>query len=152
LPREKKKADEVMAKSTTQNKTTSSAEKKIATRIGLVDSDQRSQTRRVVVERLSTHAKYGKIMRSRTILHVHDEGNESAFGDLVEVIACRPVSKTKRWKLNKVIQRGVGMRFEAVEAPKADDAPATAAGKAPAKAPAKAAPAGKAPAKAPAKK
>ncbi len=146
-----------MAKSTTQNKTAAAssagktAEKKIATRIGLVDSDQRSQTRRVVVERLSTHAKYGKIMRSRTILHVHDEGNESAFGDLVEVIACRPVSKTKRWKLNKIIQRGVGMRFEAVEAPKADDAPA-AAGKASA---AKAAPVKapvKAPAKAPAKK
>jgi small subunit ribosomal protein S17 len=107
----------------------STAVKKIATRTGLVESDLRSQSRRVAVEVLSTHAKYGKIMRGRTILHVHDEANASKLGDLVEVQACRPISKTKRWKLVRVVQSGVGLQFTGVDAPKtgADEAgkPAT---------------------------
>lgn len=140
-----------MAKSTTNTAPKPAAKKKVASLIGLIDSAERSQTRRVVVERLSTHPKYGKIMRSRTILHVHDEKNESAFGDLVEVNPCRPISKTKRWKLAKIIQKGVGMKFEGVAAP-TDEAPAAA--KPVAKAPAKGAPAKAAakPAAKPAKK
>jgi len=113
----------------------SEAKKKIATRTGLVDSDKRPNTRRVIVQTLSTHPKYGKIMRSRTILHIHDEKNESSFGDLVEVAACKPISKTKRWKLIRIVQKGVGMKFEGVQAPDTDgNAPAPAT---PAKAPVK---------------
>lgn len=75
------------------------------TRIGTVDSDKRPQTRRVVVAYSSKHPKYGKYIQQRTILHVHDEKNESKTGDVVEVAACRPISKTKQWRLVRVVER-----------------------------------------------
>ncbi|MBY0307612.1 MAG: 30S ribosomal protein S17, partial [Phycisphaerales bacterium] len=92
------------------------------------------KTRTVVVANVAMHSKYGKFVRTRTVLHVHDQANTSRLGDLVEVKACPPKSKTKRWELVRVVQQGVGLRFEGVEAPGADDKPAPAA---PAKAPAK---------------
>ncbi len=79
--------------------------KKVATKVGIVESDKRSRTRQVVVPTLSTHPKYGKIMRGRTVLHVHDEANTSRSGDLVEVVPCRPVSKTKQWRLVRIVER-----------------------------------------------
>jgi len=84
------------------------AEGKRVTRVGLVDSDKRDKTRRVVVEFLARHPKYGKYIRKRTVLHVHDEGNESRRGDRVEVAECRPVSKTKSWELVRVVDRAPG--------------------------------------------
>jgi len=72
---------------------------------GIVDSDKRAKTRRVVVAFMSKHPKYGKYMRQRTILHVHDENNESRTGDVVEVSPCRPMSKTKSWKLVRIVER-----------------------------------------------
>lgn len=84
------------------------AEAKRVTRVGLVDSDKRDKTRRVVVEFLARHPKYGKYIRKRTVLHVHDERNESRRGDRVEVAECRPVSKTKSWELVRVVDRAPG--------------------------------------------
>lgn len=78
------------------------------TRIGIVDSDKRDKTRRVVVKFQARHPKYGKYVASRTILHVHDEKNESKSGDTVEVAECRPISKTKTWKLVRVVERREG--------------------------------------------
>lgn len=75
------------------------------TRIGVVESDQRNKTRKVVVRFLAQHPKYGKFIRRRTVLHVHDESNESHNGDLVEVAECRPLSKTKSWRLVRVVER-----------------------------------------------
>ncbi len=75
------------------------------TKIGVVDSDKRDKTRRVVVSFTSKHPKYGKYLRERTILHVHDETNESRLGDLVEVAQCRPISKTKSWRLVRVVEK-----------------------------------------------
>lgn len=74
-------------------------------KIGVVDSDKRHKTRRVVVSYMSRHPKYGKYVRQRTILQVHDEKNESHTGDVVEVIPCRPLSKTKFWRLLRVVDR-----------------------------------------------
>lgn len=76
-------------------------------RIGTVESDTRDKTRKVVVEFLAKHPKYGKYLRKRTVLHVHDEENASKKGDKVEVAPCRPVSKTKAWKLVRVVSKGV---------------------------------------------
>lgn len=76
-----------------------------ARRTGVVSSDAREKSRRVVVEFLSRHPKYGKYVKNRSILHVHDEANESRAGDLVEVEACRPVSKSKCWRLVRVVSR-----------------------------------------------
>ena len=54
-------------------------------RIGDVESDKRTKTRKVVVHFKERHAKYGKFVSKRTILQVHDENNESSLGDTVEV-------------------------------------------------------------------
>ncbi len=74
-------------------------------KIGVVESDKRAKTRKVVVSFLSQHPKYGKFIRRRTVLHVHDEANTSRVGDRVEVAPCRPISKTKFFKLVRVIER-----------------------------------------------
>ena len=76
---------------------------KTKTRQGTVESDKRDKSRRVVVNFMTKHPKYGKFVKGRTILQVHDENNESKKGDLVEVRECKPVSKTKSWELVRVI-------------------------------------------------
>ena len=73
-------------------------------KIGVVKSDKMQKTITVVVERLVKHAVYKKYIRERTILRAHDEKNEAKIGNLVEVEFTRPLSKTKRWKLVRVIR------------------------------------------------
>ncbi|MEQ8770926.1 MAG: 30S ribosomal protein S17 [Phycisphaerales bacterium] len=75
------------------------------TRIGVVESDKRDKTRKVVIQYRAKHPKYGKYVLKRTVLQVHDEGNESGAGDVVEIAECRPVSKTKRWRLVRVVEK-----------------------------------------------
>ncbi len=130
-----------------------SSDKKLTpTRTGVVTSDKREKTRTVVFEFQTMHAKYGKYLKNRTRLQVHDEKNESHTGDLVEIQECRPVSASKQWKLVKILDKRSVTRVQQVVSGAADieSAPVpAAAGKsvaakpaAPAKA--KAAPAGKA--------
>ena len=71
---------------------------------GVVTSDKMNKTRRVEIPRLVKHARYGKYIKRRTICHVHDETNESHKGDLVEIMETRPLSKTKHWRLLKVVR------------------------------------------------
>jgi len=59
----------------------------------------------VLVERRVKHPIYGKYMTRSTKLHVHDENNECRAGDKVEIVECRPVSKTKTWNLVRVVER-----------------------------------------------
>lgn len=79
--------------------------KQTGARVGVVESDKCDKTRKVVVNFLAKHPKYGKYLRKRTVLHVHDEANESKAGDRVEVAPCRPMSKTKSWRLIRVVER-----------------------------------------------
>ena len=74
-------------------------------RIGVVESDKRNKTRKVVIAYAGKHPKYGKYLRKRTVMQVHDERNESRLGDRVEVAECRPISKTKAWVLVRVVER-----------------------------------------------
>lgn len=74
-------------------------------KIGVVETDGRDKTRKVVVSYVAKHPKYGKYVARRTVLHVHDEANESRRGDVVEVVQCRPISKTKSWRLHRVVER-----------------------------------------------
>jgi len=76
-----------------------------ATRIGVVTSSRRNKTIRVTVSYMVRHPKYGKYLRRRTVLHAHDERNECRDGDVVEVAQCRPLSKTKCWRLVRIISR-----------------------------------------------
>ena len=76
--------------------------------IGLVTSDTMQKTITVVVERLVKHPVYKKYVRERTILKAHDEKNEAKTGSTVEVEFSRPLSKTKRWTLVRVIRQAEG--------------------------------------------
>ena len=77
------------------------------TEIGVVTSDKMTKTRRVVVERLVPHPKYGKFQKRRTVCHAHDEGNVTHVGDLVEIMETRPLSKLKRWRIVRIVRAGV---------------------------------------------
>lgn len=72
---------------------------------GQVSSDKADKTIVVTVHRRVKHAKYGKIINRSSKYHAHDESNEAKIGDLVEICECRPISKTKVWRLVKVINR-----------------------------------------------
>src|SRR5438874_5323081 len=75
------------------------------TAVGVVTSDKMSKTRRVEIPRLVKHPRYGKYIRRRTVCHVHDEKNESRRGDQVEIMESRPTSKTKHWRLIRVVAK-----------------------------------------------
>jgi small subunit ribosomal protein S17 len=84
-------------------------EKKIeVSQVGIVESDKRNKSRTVVVAFTAMHPKYGKYVRRRTVLQVHDENNESRTGDRVEVAPSRPRSRTKSWTLVRVVERNRG--------------------------------------------
>jgi len=72
---------------------------------GRVLSSSRDKTITVLIERKIKHPMYKKILRRSTKIHAHDENNESGKGDLVTIQECRPVSKTKSWKLINVIEK-----------------------------------------------
>jgi len=74
--------------------------------IGVVVSDKVNKTRKVVFEYLARHSKYNKYVKRQTVLHVHDEKNESRTGDHVEVMSCRPISKSKTWRLVRIVVKG----------------------------------------------
>jgi small subunit ribosomal protein S17 len=77
------------------------------TRLGVVASAGRDKTIKVTFTYL----------RRRAVLHAHDEQNEAREGDMVEVCECRPISKTKHWRLLRVVQRGLAKAPEAVFEP-----------------------------------
>jgi small subunit ribosomal protein S17 len=74
-------------------------------RVGTVISDKMDKTVIVRVERRVMHAKYGKIMRLHTKYTAHDEKDECKVGDMVRIIETRPLSKTKRWRIEKVVDK-----------------------------------------------
>ena len=72
---------------------------------GRVVSNKMDKTVTVLVERLVKHALYGKYIRRSTKLHAHDEDNSCNEGDVVRVSECRPLSKTKNWRVVQVVTR-----------------------------------------------
>jgi small subunit ribosomal protein S17 len=74
--------------------------------VGVVTSDKMNKTRRVEIPRLVKHPRYGKFIRRRTVCHVHDEQNESKTGDTVEIMETRRLSKTKHWRLVRILTKG----------------------------------------------
>ena len=88
--------------------------KKIAT--GVVTNDKTAKTRRVEIPRLGKHRVYGKYIHRKTVCYVHDENNESSKGDTVEITECRPLSKTKRWSLLRVVQKSKAVDLAVLKA------------------------------------
>jgi small subunit ribosomal protein S17 len=86
--------------------------------VGVVTSDKMMKTRRVEIPRMVKHPKYGKYIRRKTICYVHDENEESAKGDTVEIVESRPQSKTKRWDLKRVVAKSQAVDVAALRAAK----------------------------------
>jgi len=85
----------------------SEATKTARTLTGRVVSNKMDKTITVQVERQVQHPLYKKIIRRRSKLHAHDEQNECGEGDLVMIEECRPLSRTKSWRLVKVMEKAV---------------------------------------------
>ncbi|RLK51275.1 SSU ribosomal protein S17P [Alkalispirillum mobile] len=72
---------------------------------GRVISNKADKTITVLVERRVRHPLYGKYIRRSSKMHAHDESNECRVGDVVSIEQCRPISKSKAWRLVKVLER-----------------------------------------------
>ena len=82
---------------------------------GIVTSDKSAKTRRVEIQRVVKHGKYGKFVKRRTVCYTHDEKNDSLLGDTVEIMESRPLSRTKRWRLVRVVTRAPGRTLSGLE-------------------------------------
>jgi small subunit ribosomal protein S17 len=75
------------------------------TRTGIVTSDKMDKTITVAVINRKSHPVYGKTLTTTVKLKAHDEQNDAKEGDTVEIMETRPLSKTKRWRLIRVVER-----------------------------------------------
>jgi small subunit ribosomal protein S17 len=75
------------------------------TRVGMVVSDKMDKTIVVAIEDNVVHPMYGKVIKRTTKIHAHDEENTAGVGDRVEVMETRPLSRTKRWRLTRIIEK-----------------------------------------------
>jgi small subunit ribosomal protein S17 len=75
---------------------------------GTVVSDKMDKTITVREERMVKHPLYGKYVRRATVYKAHDEGNQAEAGDRVEILFTRPISKSKRWRLLRVLRKARG--------------------------------------------
>jgi len=82
-------------------------DKKIKIVTGVVISNSGNKSIKIAIDFKVKHPQYGKYIKHRTKLSVHDELNQAGVGDLVEVIESRPYSKTKSWRLVKVLEKAV---------------------------------------------
>lgn len=73
--------------------------------VGRVVSDKMDKTVTVLVERRVKHPLYGKVIRRSKKYHAHDEANAYREGDVVVIEECRPISKTKAWRVTKLVER-----------------------------------------------
>ncbi len=90
-----------------QNQELETANCKLKTMTGVVISRSGDKSIKVAIDFKVKHPKYGKYVKRRTKLGVHDEHNSCGVGDVVEVAQCRPYSKTKSWRLVRVVEKAV---------------------------------------------
>lgn len=72
---------------------------------GVVTSSAGDKSATIMIERRIKHSLYGKIIKRSTKLAVHDENNECNKGDVIQIEECRPMSRTKSWKLVKIVEK-----------------------------------------------
>ena len=82
-------------------------------RTGLVVSGRMQKTVVVSLERTVMHPKYKKFLKRRTRIKAHDEKNECRVGDRVLIVECRPLSRDKRWRVSKIIERAKAIETSA---------------------------------------
>ena len=78
------------------------------TQIGFVSSRSGDKSIKVTIAYKTPHPLYHKVVNRQTVLHVHDEKNETKIGDKVEVMETRPISRLKRWRVIRVVEAAVG--------------------------------------------
>lgn len=81
--------------------------RQIKTKTGVVIRKSTDKTVIVEVERLVMDKEFKKRLRKRKRFHVHDEKNACQAGDRVEIVECRPISKTKKWKVSEIVKHGL---------------------------------------------
>jgi small subunit ribosomal protein S17 len=81
--------------------------KELKTKQGVVVSKSGDKSVKVQIDSIVKHQRYGKYIKRRTKLGVHDESNVSGVGDTVEIVECRPISKSKSWRLVRVVEKGI---------------------------------------------
>ena len=74
---------------------------------GVVIGRSGNKSIKVAIDFKVKHPKYGKYIKRRTKLNVHDERNQAGLDDVVEIAECRPCSKTKSWRLVKIAEKAV---------------------------------------------
>lgn len=74
-------------------------------KVGRVTSDKMNKTVTVAVEKVVTHPLYQRAMKRTSTFHAHDESNQCKVGDVVSIVSCRPLSKTKRWQVREILNR-----------------------------------------------
>ena len=79
-------------------------DKNLKTVTAVVTSKSGDKSIKVTIDYKIMHPKYGKYIRRKSVLSVHDEHNKAVIGDVVEVAQCRPYSKTKSWRLVSVLE------------------------------------------------
>jgi len=82
-------------------------DRKLKTVTGVVISNSGDKSIKIAIDFKVRHPKYGKYIKRRTKLGVHDEQNQAGVGDVVEVAQCRPYSKTKSWRLVRIVEKTV---------------------------------------------
>ena len=87
------------------SESTASGDKIVRTRVGRVVSNKMDKSITVLVEHRVKHPLYGKYIRRSAKLHAHDENNQCNIGDKVSITECRPISKTKTWRLVDVLEK-----------------------------------------------
>jgi len=95
---------------------------------GVVQSDKMEKTVTVAVERLVKHPLYGKYMRRRSRFMAHNPGNYAKAGDLVEIESTRPLSRRKRWRVVRILERAALEALPQVAAEPEAEAPGTEPG------------------------
>ena len=73
--------------------------------VGVVVSDKMDKSLVVRIDRTTVHKRYRKVLRHSKKVHVHDEKNDAREGDTVRLVACRPMSKSKTWRLLEIVER-----------------------------------------------
>jgi len=83
--------------------------KSVRTLVGRVVSDKMQKTVTVLIERRVKHPMYDKIIARSRKYHAHDESGEAKLGDLVEIQECRPIAKTKSWRVARLLEKAVAI-------------------------------------------
>jgi small subunit ribosomal protein S17 len=84
------------------------------TLIGNVTSRSGDKSVKVTIPYKTPHPLYHKVINRKTVLHVHDEKNETKVGDKVEIMETRPISRLKRYRVISVVEHAVGTSHEAI--------------------------------------